>query len=84
MRSALNGSWARRTLGWCTAEQRWQERPPLDIDRDELREDVEARHRHLVARAVTSPRDPDLAWRLAVEQMLTSRGLLEISNGVTC
>jgi len=84
MRSALNGSWARRTLDWCTAEQRWHARPPLDVDRHDLRHDVESRHRHLVARGVTSTRDPDLAWRLAVEQALASRGLLEINNGVTC
>lgn len=84
MRSALNRSWARRTLGWCTAEERWMARPALDVNRDELRASVEARHQRLLAHGVASSRDPDLAWRLAVEQTLTLEGLLEINHGVTC
>jgi hypothetical protein len=83
MKSALNGSWPRRSLGWCTAEQRWMARPPVAVDRAELRDDVASRAARLLARGVRSAGDPDLHQRLAIEHALAARGLLAVQQGVT-
>jgi hypothetical protein len=83
MRTGLNAAWPRRSLGWCSAEQRWQARPPLAVDRDELRADVASRAARLRARGCISARDPDLHQRLAIEHALSARGLLEVQQGVT-
>ena len=83
MKSALNGSWPRRSLAWCTPEQRWMARSPLAVDRAELRDDVESRAARLLARGVCSARDPDLHQRLAIEHALAARGLLAVQQGVT-
>lgn len=83
MKSALNGAWPRRSLAWCTAEQRWRERPPLAVDRAELRDDVGSRAARLLSRGVCSARDPDLHQRLAIEHALAARGLLAVQQGVT-
>lgn len=83
MKSALNGAWPRRSLAWCTAEQRWKARPPLAVDRADLRDDVASRAARLLSRGVCSARDPDLHQRLAIEHALAARGLLAVQQGVT-
>ena len=77
MKTALNESWLRPTLGWRNAAQCWNERPSLDEDRDELRDEVERRAARLRASNVSD----DLAMRLAIEQALTQRGYLRVTPG---
>ena len=80
MRTALNGHWARPTLDWCTAEELWQRRTPVDIDRSTLRCEVERRTSGLV----TSGHQPLHARRIAIETALTERGLLTVNHGGWC
>lgn len=77
MRTALNALWARSTLNWCTAEEAWLRRPAVDIDRAELRHDVERRARGLVAAGF----EHLSAQRTAIETALIERGLLTINQG---
>jgi hypothetical protein len=80
MRQALNAAWRRRTLGWCTAEEIWRARPRLDVDRHELRLEVQERAARL-ADLLDEAVQPNLAYRLAVEQTLTARGWLRVETG---
>lgn len=81
MMSSLNNSWRRRRLGWSTPAERWEARPELNMDRAQLRRDVEQRWRHLSAEGGLKS---DLGWRLAVQQALTSRGLIRVVPGGGC
>lgn len=81
MMASLNNLWPRRKLGWKTASQEWSTRPAIDIDRVKLRKEVEERCSRLLARGAVTP---SLGWRLAVEQALTSRGLLRVKPGGGC
>ena len=80
MRTALNALWARPTLDWCTAEDAWQRRQVVNVDRQQLRRDVEQCTRGLV----TAGMDPLRAQRIAIESSLTERGLLTINQGGWC
>jgi len=77
MRSSLNSLWRRPTLGWRTAHEGWEARPPVDDDREQLHHEVEQRAACLRARGVAE----DLAMRLAIEQALINRGYLDITPG---
>lgn len=77
MRSALNALWARPTLDWCTAEEAWLQRPTVDIDRTELRIEVQ----RSTSRLVDSGLDLLAAQRIATETALIKRGLLTINQG---
>jgi hypothetical protein len=84
MMAALNGRWRRSTLGWCTAQELWQKRPAIDVDRIDLAHDVRDRAARL-RRALNAPIAPhDLSWRIAVKQALVQRGLLRIEQGGWC
>lgn len=80
MRTALNTLWARPTLDWCTAQQAWERRPTIDVDRRKLREDVDWQASGLV-NAGFKVLD---ARRLAIETALVERGLLSIKQGGWC
>ena len=80
MTTALNALWARPTLDWCTAQEAWQRRPRFDIDRRELRRDVEMQAAGLTRAGVKVLE----ARRLAIETALVERGLLSINNGGWC
>jgi hypothetical protein len=84
MLAALNGAWKRPTLAWRTAHDAWAQRPRLDVNRNELREEVTERadriRRHDPVRGVAA----DLAERLAIEQVLTTRGFLRREAGGWC
>jgi hypothetical protein len=84
MMAALNESWRRATLGWCTAGELWRQRPTLDVDRKQLFRDVHERAARLARRLDSTPRARDIAWRLAVKQALVERGLLRVENGGWC
>jgi transposase InsO family protein len=76
MMGSLNNLWPRRKLGWTTAAQAWSRRPAVDIDRVQLRKEVEQSCRRLVEHHNV---EPSLGWRLAVEHGLTRRGLLRVN-----
>lgn len=80
MKIALNRLWARPTLDWCTAEEAWQQRPRVDVNRRELHRDVDVLAAGLAANGV----EPLRARRLAIESALEDRGLLTINPGGTC
>jgi hypothetical protein len=84
MMAALNRLWRRGTLGWHTAEELWQRRPRIDVDRTALAEDVTERARRLRRKLNVPTRAHDLAWRLAVERELINRGLLRVEKGGWC
>lgn len=84
MMAALNAKWRRSTLGWRTAAEAWAARPMLDVDRDALAEEVNERAERLRRKLDTIPGPRDLAWRLAVKQVLTDRGLLRVEKGGWC
>lgn len=81
MMQSLNNRWPRRKLGWRTAAQEWSLRPTINVDRIQLRKEVEYRRSRLVARGSVTP---SLGWRLAVEQALTKRGLLRVKTRGGC
>jgi hypothetical protein len=80
MRTSLNALWPRPTLDGCTAEQAWQRRRPVDVDRHELRHEVERCTTHLLAGGAK----PLTARRIAIESALMNRGLLTINQGGWC
>jgi transposase len=84
MAEALNGRWRRRSLGWNTAREAWDSRAAVNIDRMELRNEVHERAAHLERHLQLRGKPADLAWRLAIEQALESRGLLQLTAGGWC
>lgn len=75
LRTVLNGQWRRPTLEWRTAECVWEQRGELAIDRDELRQTVADG----AARRLCAGLHHDLAWRIAVENVLTNKNLLRLT-----
>ena len=84
MMAALNGRWRRSTLGWSTAQELWQRRSVIDVDRQALAQDVNDRATRLRRKLNASPSSQDLSWRIAVKQALVKRGLLRIEKGGWC
>ena len=84
MMAALNGRWRRSTLGWSTAQELWQRRTMIDVDRNALAEDVNERAARLRGKLNAPPATQDLSWRLAVKHALVDRGLLRIEKGGWC
>jgi transposase len=84
MKRALNATWRRRTLGWQTAEEAWQKRPPLRIDRAELRDRVDERAVQLRAEKHFRDVRADVVMRFAIEIELKKRGLLSQKLGGWC
>ena len=77
MKTTLNTKWPRPSLDGWTPEQAWQARTALDVDRRELRADVDTRARGLVKAGFELLR----ARRIAIESALTERKLLTINQG---
>jgi transposase InsO family protein len=84
MLSAFNASWPRRTLGWKTAEELWNARPPIRVDRAAFRKDVNQRAQRIRKKLDMKGKPKDLAERLAIEQALQARGLLRRDKGRGC
>jgi hypothetical protein len=84
MLAALNCEWPRRSLGWLTAEQAWTRRPPVNIDRDALREEVEDRAARIRRQAEGRAAVAAMAERFAIEAALTKRGYLRREPGGWC
>jgi hypothetical protein len=81
-RVLLNTQLARRSLGWCTAEARWRQRPSLTVDRLAFREEIAERDARYRARlAQQSPGvDAGLAYRLAVIHTLKQHNWLRLES----
>lgn len=77
MRRILNELWPRPTLAGWTSQQAWDAYTAVDIDRRELRRDVE----HRAARLRALGYDALHAQRLAIESALQERQLLHINHG---
>lgn len=80
MRTSLNALWPRPTLDGWTAEHAWRQRPPVDVDRQELRHEVD----RCATRLLASGLQQLTARRIAIESALTKRGLLTINQGGWC
>jgi transposase-like protein len=79
--SAIDTRWPRRALGWRTSHEIWQTRTPLQVDREELRQDVERMTAKLQSKQGCRGFPADMAERLAIEAALTKRGLLSRQAG---
>jgi hypothetical protein len=84
MRRALNSAWPRRTLGFRTAEQAWNERKLDLVDRDELREEVHDWTMRLLADEDEKPLPRVDAERIAIEFALERSGYLSREAGGWC
>ena len=80
MLDALNDNWRRRTLGWKTAKEAWDDRTSVEHERDRLHRDVDARKRRLCDGVV----DETVAQRIAIETTLTTMGYLKRVIGGWC
>lgn len=80
MRTSLNALWPRRTLDGWTAEQAWQARKHIDVDRHELITEVRRRTSGMIMLGL----EPLDAQRVATESALTRRGLLTVTQGGWC
>jgi hypothetical protein len=81
---AFNARWPRRTLGWKTAEELWNARPSIRVDRAAFRKDVTRRANRIRKKLDMKGKPKDLAERLAIEQALEARGLLRRESGRGC
>lgn len=84
MLDRVNRLWRRRTLGWKTAAEIWSARPPLNVDRQALREEVQDRALRIARKLSGRGHPADLAERLAIEQTLTRMGYLRQELGAWC
>lgn len=84
MLDGVNRLWRRRTLAWQTAAEAWSARPPLDVDRDALHEEVRERAYRIALRVSGRGQPADLAERLAIEQTLTRMGYMRQELGGWC
>lgn len=84
MLDRVNRLWRRRTLGWKTAAEVWSARPPLNVDRVALREEVQQRAQAIARRLSGRGYPADLGERLAIEQTLTRMGYLRQEIGGWC
>lgn len=84
MLESVNTLWPRCTLGWKTAAEIWNARPPLSIDRNAFREEVHERATRIARRLTDRGQPADLAERLAIEQTLENRGYLRQQVGGWC
>lgn len=80
----LNTFWPRRSLGWKTATEAWQERADIPIDRQAFNEEVQSRARHLERHIDLRAKPADLIQRLAIEQALGNLGYLHQRYGGWC
>lgn len=80
MRTSLNALWPRPTLNGCTAEHVWRQRRTVDVDRRELRDEVD----RCTSGLMSVGTKPLTARRIAIESALTKRGLLTIHQGGWC
>ena len=81
---AVNSLWLRRSLGWRTAMELWEARPPMVVSRAAFQQEVNERARRIARKLDSRGQPADLAERLAVEQTLTRMGYLRQQPGGWC
>lgn len=81
---AVNTIWRRRTLGWQSASQVWAARPRIEVNRSELRAEVDERAARIGRQLQRRGQPADYAERLAIEQALATRGYLRQTLGGWC
>jgi hypothetical protein len=84
MRRCLNEHLPRRSLGWCTPAQRWEQRPPLQIDRAAFRDEVAERRAWIALQLTEEERSLGFDQRFAIERTLAAHGLLRVTNEGRC
>ena len=84
MTRCLNELIPRRSLGWCTPAQKWNERPALDLDRDAFIDEVQERAAKIGARLNEKERSLGYDQRFAIEQTLAAHGFLRVTNEGRC
>jgi hypothetical protein len=84
MMHALNARWRRRTLGFKTAQELWNARPILAVDRAAFREEVTDRSERIRRSLDLRGKPADLPYRLGLEQVLEQRGFLDRSFAGRC
>jgi transposase len=84
IRHALNNLWKRPTLGWRTANDVWNERPTVQEDRNQLREEVQERAARIRRHLDTVSAPANMAERLAIQHALRTRGYLRQQVGGWC
>jgi transposase InsO family protein len=80
----LNELIPRRSLGWCTSSQLWNQRPALDVDRDAFRDEVQERAARIAPSLGDRERRLGFDQRFAIEHTLKKYGYLEIKNEERC
>jgi len=84
MTGVLNTLWKRRTLGWSTAEQVWNQRPELEDDRCAFAQEVEQHMASIESKSAPTTMAPIDAERFAIEAALRQRGYLRQEAGGWC
>jgi hypothetical protein len=80
----VNDLWRRRTLRWQTASEAWNARPPLSVERNAFREEVQERAFNIARELKRRDQPADLAERLGIERTLERMGLLQQQLGGWC
>ena len=81
---SLNTFWPRRSLGWKTSAQAWNDRSAIRIDRTAFKKEVQDRARHIERKIDLRAKPADLVERLAIEQTLGNLGYLQRRKGGWC
>ncbi len=84
MRGCLNELIPRRSLGWCTPAQRWDQRPDLRVDRAAFRDEVGERAERIAATLSDEERSLAYDQRFPIERTLEKRGMLRVRNEGWC
>jgi transposase-like protein len=80
----LNSIWPRKSLGWRTPRQVWDNRPRVEVNRDSLQNEVRERAARIAARSTTRNVPKDFFERIAFERALAKRGYLRRPEGGWC
>jgi hypothetical protein len=84
MQYAWNSSLPRRSLAWRTASEAWWQRTKLEVDREELKTEVEDRAARIQRQLEVRGGTADMSERFAIEAALMQRGWLERRSGARC
>ena len=84
MSRCLNTLVPRRSLGWCTPAEKWNQRAVVDIDRDAFADEVRTRAAEIGPKLNEKERALGYDQRFAIEQTLAAFGFLRVTNEGRC
>lgn len=84
LREVCNQVWRRRTIGWKTAAEVWEQRGPIEVDRSTLQEEVAERAARIRRELESRGESAAQAQRFAIETALQQRGYLRREIGGWC